>query len=150
MMSIKGEIKLIDFGLCGDFSEGPLIKMLGSPYWIPPEMILRKPHSFPADIWSLGVCILELILRAPPYDVSSAKCMYHVATEGLCQCIPKETSEGARDFMARCLEVDQDIRGTAEELIKHSWINRTTKLETGIEQILYKIFLSESLRTLGI
>lgn len=52
MMSIKGEIKLIDFGLCADFSEGPRVKMLGSPYWIPPEMVWEMPHSYSADIWS--------------------------------------------------------------------------------------------------
>jgi len=149
MMSIKGEIKLIDFGLCGDFTEGPIVKMCGSPYWIPPEMILKQPHSFPADIWSLGVCILELFLRAPPYSVSSLKCMYNVATVGLVQCIPEEATTNANNFLTRCLQRDQSKRDTAEELLNHKWFKRKN-LSSGIDQVLYKIFFAESLKTLGL
>lgn len=55
MMSVKGEIKLIDFGLCCDFQSGPRTQILGTSHWIPPEMIKGVPHSLPVDIWSLGV-----------------------------------------------------------------------------------------------
>ena len=62
MMDIEGRIKIstfrqfilsyhyvvsfsqVDFGLCADLSEGPVRKMLGSPFWIPPEMICKRPH----------------------------------------------------------------------------------------------------------
>lgn len=81
MLSIKGEVKLIDFGLCADFSEGPRTQMLGSPFWIPPEMIWGHPHSYPADVWSMAVCILELLLGKPAYVESSVKAMFRVATQ---------------------------------------------------------------------
>lgn len=35
----------VDFGLAADLSAGPQTKMLGSPFWIPPEMILLQPHD---------------------------------------------------------------------------------------------------------
>lgn len=47
MMSVDGEIKLIDFGLCADVSEGERTQMVGSPFWMPPEMIRREPHGCP-------------------------------------------------------------------------------------------------------
>ena len=48
----------------------------GSPYWMPPEMILRQPHGTAADIWSMAVCVLELANHHPP-DNSS---VYHLAS----------------------------------------------------------------------
>jgi serine/threonine protein kinase len=39
MLTVKAEIKLIDFGLCGDARTNPRLKgMVGSPYWMPPEV----------------------------------------------------------------------------------------------------------------
>merc|ERR1712100_446053 len=60
MMTITGEIKLIDFGLAADVRVCLKGKMAGSPYWMPPEMVWRRKHGPPIDIWSLGICILEL------------------------------------------------------------------------------------------
>ena len=40
-------IPVVDFGLCLDIKEqGEVISMVGSPYWIPPEMVLQQPHSY--------------------------------------------------------------------------------------------------------
>jgi len=148
MMSIKGEIKLIDFGLCADFSNGPRTKMLGSPFWIPPEMIQEKPHSYPVDIWSMAVCIMELYSSLPPHAHSSLKCMFMTATEGLVSEIPKEASNEAKDFLTRCLVMDPDERATAAELLKHPWISKPN-VGSGMSELLKQIFLSNSLITLG-
>jgi len=137
MMSISGEIKLIDFGLCKEFSDGPVIKMLGSPYWIPPEMINGEPHSYKADIWSFGVCLLELILSSPPFYESTFKCMYQVATVGLEDQIPDSVEPDCRDFLTKCLQVDQDNRLSARRLLKHPWVARQN-LKAGINEILKK------------
>jgi len=119
MLSVNGDIKLIDFGLCAEFSEGPRKKMVGSPYWIPPEMILNIPHSLSADIWSFAVCILELYLTTPPYYVSALKCMFSVCTDGLVDMIPNIATPDAKDLLSKCLIIDPDKRATASELLKH-------------------------------
>jgi serine/threonine protein kinase len=68
MMSIDGDIKLIDFGLCADVSEGERVQMLGSPFWMPPEMIHRKPHGCAVSLsrhkyyLSLSVCVCATLV----------------------------------------------------------------------------------------
>ncbi len=37
---------IVDFGLCVDLSLGDRTHMVGSPFWIPPEMIRNQPHGF--------------------------------------------------------------------------------------------------------
>jgi len=148
MMSIYGGIKIIDFGLCADFSEGPRTKMLGSPYWIPPEMIFNKPHSCPVDIWSFAVCILELFLCAPPHHISALKCMFCACTDGLIDTIPETASAEAKEFLQRCLVIDPDKRASTTELLKHPWINQSN-IGDGLSIILRQIFLTSSLASIG-
>jgi len=148
MISLKGEVKIIDLGLCADFSEGPRTKMLGSAFWIPPEMILKKPHSLPVDIWSLAVCMMELYLGNPPHSVSALKCMYNVFTKGLEDVIPSSASPLAKDFLTKCLVMDPDKRATASELLKHPWVN-LPKLGEGFSDILAPIFLNNYLTAVG-
>jgi len=147
-MSINGSIKIIDFGLCADFSQGPRVSIVGSPFWIPPEMIKKEAHSFPADIWSLGVCLLELYLMVPPHAVSGIKCMFLASVKGLNDQIPKTATTDARAFLERCLQVDQKKRSSAAELLQEPFVNQEG-LSNGLTEVLKDIFLSKTLDALG-
>jgi serine/threonine-protein kinase CLA4 len=53
---------LVDFGLCEE--EHRVIRnprMVGSPHWMPPEIILKAPYTQKVDVWSLGVTLLQLL-----------------------------------------------------------------------------------------
>jgi len=45
MLSIHGDIKIIDFGLCVEMGAVETENMVGSPFWIPPEMIRKEPWT---------------------------------------------------------------------------------------------------------
>ena len=68
MLTREGEVKLIDFGLAETTENGWVIDILGSPFWIAPEMIQLKPHGAPVDIWAFAISILEVINGRPPHD----------------------------------------------------------------------------------
>jgi len=149
MMSIEGQIKLIDFGLCCDTADGDRLQMLGSPYWIPPEMIKKKRHGCPADIWSFAVCVLEMYLKEPPHSDSRLFAMFTAASAGLASAIPPRASENARDFLSKCLEINPKKRWTADQLLAHPFVT-APKLEEGIRDVLRGVFVSNSLALSGI
>jgi len=41
--------------------------MLGTPWYMAPEVILEKPYAYEADIWSLGCIVFELVSGIKPY-----------------------------------------------------------------------------------
>lgn len=45
--------------------------MVGTPYYLSPEIIESKPYSFKTDIWSLGVILYELCSLKPPFNADS-------------------------------------------------------------------------------
>jgi len=148
MLSIEGHVKLIDMGLMCDFRKGPRTRMLGSPYWIPPEMIKSEPHSYQVDVWSMAVCLLELLIQKPPLYGNTISSMFTVATKGLTSCIPDYASKDCRDFLSDCLVIDQEKRHMPPELLKHKFVTQPN-LEEGIVDILRNIFLNNAIQNLS-
>eukprot|EP01100_Stratorugosa_tubuloviscum_P000833 TRINITY_DN1188_c0_g1_i2.p1 TRINITY_DN1188_c0_g1~~TRINITY_DN1188_c0_g1_i2.p1 ORF type:complete len:429 (-),score=175.32 TRINITY_DN1188_c0_g1_i2:268-1554(-) len=75
MMTVDGDIKLIDFGLSCDVTNDRF-SICGSPYWLAPEMINGSGYGVPADIWSFGITLLELANGCLPHSDSAIKVKY--------------------------------------------------------------------------
>jgi serine/threonine protein kinase len=125
MLDMSGNVKLIDFGLCSDISQGEVVHMVGSPFWMPPEMILRKPHGLLVDIWSFGICLMEIANGHPPNRKSSFKAMFVAATIGYAEPLEgNHWSTDFRDFIGRCVQVAASARSDVTTLLKHPFLKK--------------------------
>jgi len=125
MLTIYGDVKLIDFGLCSDISQGEVCHMVGSPFWMPPEMIKRRPHGLPVDVWSFGICCMEMANGHPPHRKSSIAAMFMAASAGYPS--PFEGPEDKwspefHDFVSHCLQCNPAGRWTVRQLLEHPFL----------------------------
>ncbi|CAD5327646.1 unnamed protein product [Arabidopsis thaliana] len=127
LVDANGAVKLADFGLAKVID----IKSLGrTPYWnwMAPEVILNPKdydgYGTPADIWSLGCTVLEMLTGQIPYsDLEPAAALFKIGKGKLLK-IPDTVSLDARHFILTCLKVNPEERPTAAELLNHPFVNR--------------------------
>jgi len=150
MMSISGYVKLIDLGLSCDMSDGPKTQALGSPFWMPPEMVLRKSHYLSADIWSFGIVLLEMTNGSPPNRHSSVKALYEIITKKPPTLAdPNKWSSDLKDFISQMLIQDPDKRQSSEKLAELPWL-KTAALRKDMGKLFQRIFMVKTLDTMGL
>lgn len=143
MLSVNGDVKIIDFGLTVDISKNPTNHTAGSAHWMAPEVVLHKQYTCSADIWSFGLTLLECANRETPFK-SPLRAMLSVAT-GWSPCLdnPESWSTDFRSFLAACLAHDPTRRMLPEALYKLPFITKGPTREAFINSV-HQIFIANT------
>ncbi|KAJ7988112.1 hypothetical protein DPEC_G00320250 [Dallia pectoralis] len=126
LLTLDGRIKLSDFGFCAQISKDvPKRKSLvGTPYWMAPEVISKTPYGTEVDVWSLGIMVVEMVDGEPPYfSDTPVAAMKRLRDE------PPPTVKNIRkvspvlkDFLGRMLTRNPEERASASDLLEHPFL----------------------------
>mmetsp|Transcript_29500 Transcript_29500/g.29234 ORF Transcript_29500/g.29234 Transcript_29500/m.29234 type:complete len:221 (-) Transcript_29500:89-751(-) len=139
LISTNGTLKLTDFGSSRKFenSDLELTKSLkGSPYWMAPEVVLRRGHSYSADIWSLGCVLIEMASGKPPwsnYSKDAREVLNLIATNDVLPDMPK-CERQLKNIIKQCIQREPLRRPTAKDLLKLSYFNEVKTSDSITEQ----------------
>ena len=117
----EGTIKLADFGVATRV--GGLDKsVVGSPYWMAPEVVEQSGATTASDVWSVGCTVIELLEGQPPYhQLDPMPALFRIVNDD-CPPFPDSASPVVRDFLLQCFQKDSNLRISARKLLKHPWM----------------------------
>ncbi|GAX77057.1 hypothetical protein CEUSTIGMA_g4503.t1 [Chlamydomonas eustigma] len=137
------DIKLSDFGLSvmvptkalelvksSSQLGGPLQHIVGTSYYMAPEVLWNRGYGKECDIWSLGVVLYIALCGYPPFDgdndeeVENSVMFHDLRFDGTW----KEASDSAKDFLKRMLNKDHVRRAKIPELLEHPWLKAEASL----------------------
>ncbi|KAI5067191.1 hypothetical protein GOP47_0017719 [Adiantum capillus-veneris] len=125
----EGLVKLADFGVATKLTEADVNtdSVVGTPYWMAPEVIVMSGVSAASDIWSMGCTVIELLTCVPPYyDLQPMTALYRIVEEEHPP-IPEHVSPLLADFLHQCFRKDAKLRPDAKTLLQHPWIQNSRR-----------------------
>ncbi|XP_071541223.1 serine/threonine-protein kinase 3 isoform X1 [Panulirus ornatus] len=126
LLNTQGHAKLADFGVAGQLSDTMAKRntVIGTPFWMAPEVIQEIGYDCVADIWSLGITALEMAEGKPPYgDIHPMRAIFMIPTKPPPSFRePDQWQPEFIDFVSRCLVKNPEERATASELLQHQFI----------------------------
>ncbi|KAJ1389657.1 Serine-threonine/tyrosine-protein kinase, catalytic domain [Sesbania bispinosa] len=120
----EGLVKLADFGVATKLTEADVNthSVVGTPYWMAPEVIEMSGVCAASDIWSVGCTVIELLTCVPPYyDLQPMPALFRIVQDEHPP-IPDSLSPDITDFLHQCFKKDARQRPDAKTLLSHPWI----------------------------
>jgi len=127
LMGLDGSVKITDFGYGAQLggSADKRASVVGTTYWMAPEVVKGKEYTCKVDVWSLGIMAIECLEGEPPYmKESMLRALFLIASKG-CPDLkqPDAMSSEFKDFIKQCTIMDPDERPSSSDLLSHPFFS---------------------------
>uniref|UniRef100_A0A8C7XX11 non-specific serine/threonine protein kinase n=1 Tax=Oryzias sinensis TaxID=183150 RepID=A0A8C7XX11_9TELE len=144
LLSLDGEVKLADFGVSAKNTKTlqRRVSFIGTPYWMAPEVVMcetskDRPYDYKADIWSLGVTLIEMAQVEPPnHEMNPMRVLLKIAkSEPPTLMQPSRWSPEFSDFLRKALDKNVDNRWSPLQLLQHPFVTSVSDSRPLLELI---------------
>lgn len=122
----EGRVKIADFGFAIALTKETSKRhsVVGTPYWMAPELIRGTDYDSKVDVWSLGITCIEMAEGEPPHlHEPPLRALLMISISGTPTLKdPSRWSANFLHFLAQAMAVEPEARPTAEQLLKHPFL----------------------------
>mmetsp|Transcript_6213 Transcript_6213/g.10502 ORF Transcript_6213/g.10502 Transcript_6213/m.10502 type:complete len:612 (-) Transcript_6213:76-1911(-) len=128
LLTNDGHVKLADFGVSAELTNtiNKRKTVVGSPFWIAPEVIKEAHYDGRADVWSLGITAIEMAEGAPPHsNLNPLRAIFLIPSKPAPTLAdPDNWSPEMLDFIRCCCKKDPSERSDSALLTSHPFVKQ--------------------------
>ena len=126
MLKKDGTVKIADFGISSQLEStaGLCETFVGTTCYMSPERLNGENYSYSADVWALGLILLELASGAYPYArTDSYFALLGCIMDGAAPTLPAGSgfSDAFGSLLSLCLDKVPQRRPASKDLLRHPW-----------------------------
>ena len=91
--------------------------VVGTPYYMSPEVWENKPYTFKSDVWALGWVLYELWTLEHAFLADNLLGLVYKIVKGNFDAIPEEYSDDLKNLVNKILNKDESKRPTVQEIL---------------------------------
>ncbi|KAK6136086.1 hypothetical protein DH2020_030191 [Rehmannia glutinosa] len=120
-----GRLKLADFGSAELFGVSEMSGVVGTPYYVAPEVLKGGEYDEKVDVWSAGVILYIMLAGVPPFYGDGPAETFEAVLRGNLRFptkIFRSVSPEAKDLLRKMICRDASRRLSAEQVLRHPWM----------------------------
>lgn len=123
-------IKVGDLGIARvlETSYDMATTMIGTPYYMSPELFSNKPYNHKSDVWALGCCLYEMCTLRHAFNAKDMSSLVYKILKGKIPPLPSNYSTDLRGIVQSMLELEPEKRPSASRLLRHTYIKKQISL----------------------
>ncbi|GAB5568149.1 serine/threonine-protein kinase Nek4 isoform X5 [Prionailurus iriomotensis] len=102
--------------------------LIGTPYYMSPELFSNKPYNYKSDVWALGCCVYEMATLKHAFNAKDMNSLVYRIIEGKLPPMPKDYSPELAELIRTMLSKRPEERPSVRSILRQPYVKRQISL----------------------
>ncbi|NXG53279.1 NEK4 kinase, partial [Psilopogon haemacephalus] len=102
--------------------------LIGTPYYMSPELFSNKPYNYKSDVWALGCCVYEMATLKHAFNAKDMNSLVYRIIEGKLPPMPKDYSPQLVEIIRTMLSKKPEERPSVRSILRQPYIKQQISL----------------------
>nr|XP_054406339.1 serine/threonine-protein kinase Nek4 isoform X6 [Pongo abelii] len=98
--------------------------LIGTPYYMSPELFSNKPYNYKSDVWALGCCVYEMATLKHAFNAKDMNSLVYRIIEGKLPPMPRDYSPELAELIRTMLSKRPEERPSVRSILRQPYIKR--------------------------